>query len=817
MIRKLGLPSLFVLSVSLCRAATPTFQHEVLPVFEKRCVSCHGAAKSSMGGLNLQSLEGVMAGGSNGVIVVPGKPDESRLWMLVRDGKMPMGGPTLTDEEKALVHDWIEKGQFPAREDVATATRKQNIDKGRGWWSFQRPVKPAVPTVLNTAKVRTPIDAFVEKNLEQKKWVIGPEADKRTLIRRVYFDLTGLPPTPEQVKAYVTDSKPGAYERLIDQLLASSQYGERWGRHWLDVAGYSDSIGNSTDEVRTLAWRYRDYVIRCFNEDKPYNQFLLEQFAGDQLVNFDPDAKPKPEDIDRLNATGFLRVAPDYGDQQAIYQVDKYFDALEATMETSLKAVMGIQLACARCHDHKFDPFPQRDYYKLMAVFQPALDPEKWIPATSFSYGTWPSRHILNMDPAQREAWIKSIKEEYSKVRRGRSQMTAMVAKYRKASSQDGATVDADATDAAPDADLESRYPELAKLGADLRQHEEAFKKLDAQRVWALWDVSKTPSATHILVRGNYLSPGDPVEPGIPEVLDNPQHPFEFPAPRPDWHHTGRRLALAEWLTNPDHPLTARVIVNRIWQYHFGEGIVRTPDDFGSQGAVPTHPELLDWMATSFVEHGWSIKWLQKQIMMSAVYRQSSAEDPSKLAQDPDNKLIWRKSPVRLEAEAIRDAILAITGQLDPTMYGEPVPVKKGPDGQYIVDAGKRPQRRSIYVLDRKSTPQGFLLAFDQPTMDAGNMPVRFRSALPVQALALMNSSFVEEGSKQLAARIEKDSGADFDARVRRAFELVYSRPPGAQELQLIHATLEAKRTDPGVWREFCHALLGSNDFLYSF
>jgi hypothetical protein len=352
---------------------------------------------------------------------------------------------------------------------------------------------------------------------------------------------------------------------------------------------------------------------------------------------------------------------------------------------------------------------------------------------------------------------------------------------------------------------------------ADLRQHEDAFKKLDAQRLWALWDVSKTPSQTHILVRGNYLSPGDPVEPGIPEVLDNPEHPFTFPEPRAEWHHTGRRLALAEWLTQPDHPLTSRVMVNRIWQYHFGDGIVRTPDDFGAQGAAPTHPELLDWMATSFVEHGWSVKWLHKQIMMSAAYRQTSVEDPAKLAQDPDNKLLWRKSPVRLEAEAVRDAILAVSGQLDRTMYGEPVQVKRAPDGQYVVDAPKGPQRRSIYVVDRKSAPLSFLLAFDQPTMDAGNMPVRFRSALPVQALALMNSTFVEENAKALADRIETETGVDFDARVRRSYELVYSRPPRPEELRVIHAALETKQADPGAWREFCHALLGSNDFLYTF
>jgi hypothetical protein len=755
-----------------------------------------------------------MAGGSKGVEVAPGKPDDSRLWQLVRDGEMPMSGDPLTAAEKALIHDWIEKGQFPTAAEATAAARKSKIDdKAREWWSFQTPVKPPVPAVKATAKVGTPIDAFVEQKLEAKGWTIGPEADKRTLIRRATFD--GLPPTPEEVTAFLADSKPDAYERLIDRLLASPHYGERWGRHWLDVVGYSDSIGNSTDEIRSLSWHYRDYVIRALNHDKPYNEFLMEQFAGDQMVNYDLQKKPRPEDIEKLTATGFLRVEPDYGDQQSIYQLDKYFDTIEITTEMSLKSVIGLQFACARCHDHKFDPILQEDYYKLTAVFEPALDPEKWIAATSFSYGTWPSRHMLNVEPTDREKWIASIKEEYQAVRKGRSQMSAVVAKYRTQPA--GATADADATDAAPAGDLESKYPEVAKAAADLRQHEEAYKKLDEQRIWGLWDVSKTPTQAHILVRGNYLTPGDPVEPGIPVVLDDPRHPFEFPTPQPGWNHTGRRLALAEWLTRPDNPLTARVLVNRVWQYHFGEGIVRTPDDFGSQGIRPTHPELLDWLATGFVSNGWSIKWLHKQIMMSSAYRQSSTEDAVKLAADPDNKLLWRKSPERLEGEEIRDAILSVSGRLDPMVYGESIQVKKASDGQYVADLPpSAPERRSIYVLTRKSTPLGFLLAFDQPTMDAGNMPIRFRSALPVQSLAMMNSNFVLENSELLAERLEKDAGNDFDARVRRAYELVFARLPRADELKLIHAALESNK-DPKAWREFCHALFGSNEFLYSF
>jgi hypothetical protein len=788
--------------------AVPTFQHDVLPLMAKRCIGCHGAAQPIAAGLDLRTLTGVMTG----AVVVPGNPDVSKLWTMVRDGKMPMGAAPLPDAEKQLLREWIEKGQFPTPQQALAEKRGAKIDdKAREWWSFKKPVKPLVPAVRQTSKVRTPIDAFVEQKLEEKRWTLGPEAGKRTLVRRVYFDLLGLPPTPEQVSDFLADSKQDAYARLIDRLLASPHYGERWGRHWLDVAGYSDSIGNSTDEVRTLAWRYRDYVIRSLNQDKPYNEFLLEQFAGDQLVNYDADTKPKAEDIEKLTATGFLRVAPDYGDQQAIYQVDKYYDALQATVETSLKAVMGLQLACARCHDHKFDPILQEDYYKLTAAFQPALDPEKWIPATAFSYGTWPSRHMLNVEPDQREAWISAIKEEYSQVRRQRGAVNAAFAKIRK---QGGAGNADDSADAANDSEIEKLYPDLAKRAAALRGHEEAYEKLDAQRIWGLWDVSKNPSQTRILIRGNYLAPGDAVSPGIPAVLDNPGNPFRFPEPLPEWRHTGRRLALARWLTQPDHPLTARVIVNRVWQYHFGEGIVRTPDDFGSQGVPPAHPELLDWLATSFVEHGWSLKWLHKQIVLSAAYRQSSAEDPTKLAADPANKLLWRKSTMRLDAEEIRDAILQVSGQLDAELYGSPVPVKRGPDGQYLVDeTAKGAHRRSVYVLTRKSTPQSFLLAFDQPTMDAGNMPVRFRSALPVQALAMMNNSLVVQGSKVFAERLEKEAGAGFDDRVRRAYELAYSRPPRPEELKVIHAAIEGKDS----WRVFCQALLGASEFLYSF
>jgi hypothetical protein len=809
-------------------ARPPTFQHEIRPVFESQCFGCHGD-KQKMGGLDLRSITSVLAGGSGGPAIKPGSPEQSLLWKVIDSGKMPMGGKPLSDDHKRLIRAWIEQGRFPSLDAALDEKRLSLITpEARAFWSFRKPVKPAVPQVK--ANVRTPVDAFLLRELESKGWSFNPEADRRTLIRRAYFDLLGLPPSPEEVVAFAADKSPAAYERLIDRLLESPHYGERWGRHWLDVAGYSDSVGNAEDELRPKSWQYRDYVIRSFNADKPYNQFLLEQFAGDQLVNYEPGTRPKPDQMEKLVATGFLRLAPDLSDTQTIYQVDKWFDALQATMETSMKAVVGLQLACARCHDHKFDPILQSDYYKITAAYQAAFDPENWIPA-ALGFGHWPTRYILDADGDQQKAYAKAALEDFPKIRRERGQLRREYSKYRQIwreqrtvnaakvqTSAPAGSDDEEETQAADisDSELEKLYPELAQKANEVRAKEKAYEDLTPDRIWALWDVSKEPSPTYLLVRGNYLAPGPAVKPGILTVLDDPAKQFQFPDPKPEWHHTGRRLTLARWLTQPDHPLTTRVVVNRIWQFHFGEGIVRTPDDFGSQGMRPTHPELLDWLATSFVDNGWSWKWLHRQIMLSNAYRQSSAEDPAKLALDPSNKLHWRKSPLRLEAEVIRDSTLKISGLLQTEMFGEYTPLRKAPDGQWVEDfSNPGAMRRSLYLLNRRTAPHGFLNAFDAPAMDNGNMPQRFRSALPVQSLALMNNAALQKAAAALAQRIREESKSDAEKSIRRAFELAYSRPPGDRELQIAHRIL-AGQPDKG-WRILCQVLLASNEFLYSF
>jgi hypothetical protein len=571
-----------------------------------------------------------------------------------------------------------------------------------------------------------------------------------------------------------------------------------------------------------VSWEYRDWVVRAFNEDKPFDRFLVEQLAGDQLVNYEPGTKPDPDDIDELIATGFLRTPPDITDTQTIYQVDKWFDAQQATVETSMKAIMGLTFGCARCHDHRFDPILQEDYYKLTAVYQAAFDPEKWVPA-ALGFGHWPTRYILDADKERQERYIQAALEEYPEIRKESNRVSNEYSKYRRqwreqATAQAAESGGAAALEEISNAELDKMHPELAARAAAVAEREKAYEELMPRRIWGTWDVSKEPSPAYILLRGNYLAPGPAVEPGIPVVLDDPDNPFQFPEPKPEWHHTGRRLTLAKWLTKPDHPLTTRVFVNRVWQYHFGEGIVRTPDDFGSQGAPPTHPELLDWLATSFVENGWSVKDLHRSIMLSTAYRQSSGEAAEKMGKDPSNKLLWRKSPLRLDAEAIRDSILSVSGRLDGEMFGMYEPLTQGPDGQWVVDPDKgNDRRRSLYITNRRSGTHGFLLTFDAPPMDNGNMPQRFRAALPTQSLAMMNNEFVLASAAALAGRTREESGGDFDRRIRRAFELVYGHAPEPEQVRLAHGAIESNGGEESAWRTLCQALLASNEFLYVF
>ncbi len=816
------------------------WQHEVLPVLEKNCVNCHGG-EHTMAGLDLTKFDSVLKGGLSGPPITPGHPDMSLMWTMIDSGKMPVGS-TLSAADKQLIKAWIENGRFPTKEKLDESRKAAKITpEARQFWSFQKPVKAPLPQVENADQVITPIDAFVLAKLEEKGWKLQPEADRRTLIRRAYFDLIGLPPTPEEVQAFVADESPDAYKKVIDRLLASPQYGERWGRHWLDVGGYSDSVGDAGDAFRPVSYKYRNYVIKAFNKNKPFDQFVIEQLAGDQLVNWDPTTRPQPDQLEALTATGFTRLTADITDNQSIYQVDKWFDALQKSTETSMKAILGLTVGCARCHDHKFDPILQEDYYKLTASFHAAYDTSNWLP-TNLRNDPWPSRYILDMPENEKEAWIQQTmdkkKRGVSGNRRYFDRTLNMVRKQIKegvmlSSVTDYYGDDLIASDkfthrqvqdlyakneGLTDDQLFAIFPQLAKEAAEMARQKD--KEVDPNFVWALWDMSKEASPTYLLLRGNYLTPGPEVGPGILTVLDDPDHPFQFPDPaeHPDWHHTGRRLALAKWLTQPDHPLTSRVFVNRLWQFHFGEGIVSSVDDFGAMGARPTHPQLLDWLAVDFVESGWDIKRMHREIMLSAVYRQASLEEPEKMAADPSNKLLWRKSPLRLDAEALRDSMLSVSGLLNKTMFGEFDPIKEAPDGQYLPDEKAGPRnRRSVYLAQSRTRPVGFLHAFDMPTMTQDSVAQRFRSTRPSQALVLLNNPLVRTASTALADRVLEEKHGEVDAALDRAFELAYSRKPRPQELQAARSLLSSTDDQKKALRLFVQAMLGANDFLYSY
>src|SRR3954451_11602394 len=799
-----------------------------------------------MAGLDLTTFTGVMAGGTSGPIIAPGKPERSMLWKMIETDKMPMGGK-LTNGEKQALKAYIEQGRFPVDEMNAAEQSREAAKispQARNWWSFRKPGKAPIPAVKYKNVVKTPIDAFVLAQLEHKGWKMQPEADRPTLIRRAYFDLIGLPPTPAEVKAFVDDQSSNAWERVIDHLLASPHYGEQWGRHWLDVAGYSDSRGDAGDSDREVSWKYRDYVINAFNKNKPINRFILEQLAGDQLVNYKHLAIPTPDQIEPLTATGFMRTTADITDNQTIYEVDKYFDAQQKAMETSLTALMGVTIQCARCHDHKFDPFPQRDYYKLMAAYQPVWDPENWLPA-DLNHGPWPSRMVLDMDAAARESWIKDVTSNDAKaLRRMDDLLEATYQKYRaelkagrdisdaakrlqmRKDIENDPDLDVDRNapkDAISDQELEKRYPELAMWKDEIQAKRYARRsqsKVPPNYIEASWDISKTPSATYVLARGNYLAPGSEVQPGLPLVLDNPEHPLEFPDPakHPEWNGTNRRLILAKWMIAPENPLVPRVFVNRVWQWHFGEGIVRSVDDFGFQGSKPSHPELLDYLTVSFEEHNWDLKWLRKQIMMLQEYRQGSAEIPEYLAADPSDKLLWRKAPLRLEAETIRDTMLKVSGLLNERMFGKQEPIKRGPDGQWLEDGqGNVAIRREDIVAQTRTRSVAFLHVFDCPDMTSDNQTERFRASLPTQSLAMMNSPMVMRSSKAFAQLAFEKGSRNVEQAVKTAYDLAYNRQPTAREMEIAKTAISSEKDPQEGLRLFIQAMLGANDFLYSY
>jgi hypothetical protein len=758
-------------------------QHDVIPILLRRCTACHGA-RVQEAGLDLRLRAGILRGGKSGPAMVLGKPADSLLIKKIRSGEMPprqrlveASVKPIEPAEVELIERWIAQGapEIAIEPDIATTSPDPLVtDRDRDFWAFRPPRLPPIPTVRDAGRVRNPIDAFLLHKLEQEGLSLSPEADRATLMRRAYIDLTGLPPEPAEVLSFLADPDPAAYEKMIDRLLASPRYGERWGRHWLDLAGYADSEGKREQDLpRPHAWRYRDYVIRSLNADKPYDRFLLEQLAGDELANYEKAPVITQEIYDNLVATGFLRMAPDATWANITGYIPDRLEVINDEIDVLGSGIMGLTLKCARCHSHKFDPIPQRDYYRLVAVFKGAFDEHDWL------------------KPEVRPG-LGPVSQD---VRGGRTLPYVMPAERRAWEAQ------------------KTRGPE--------------------PRIQALWDRGE-PSPTYIYRRGDYLSPGRLVGPGVPSVLTDGKTPFKAEPPWPGAKKTGRRLAFARWLTRPDHPLTARVMVNRLWKHHFGSGIVRTLGNFGKAGARPSHPELLDWLARRFADGGWSLKEMHRLLMTSAAYRQSSAVSPIHEKLDPDNALFSRMPLVRMDAEVLYDSLLLAAGKLDETRFGPADPVTSRPDGLVTPVESARGWRRLIYVQQMRKRMPTHLETFDYPQMNP-NCLERRNSTVAPQALHLMNNGMVHRLAESFAGRVRKEVGDDPARQVERVCLIALARSPTNEEKQLglealarlrerwskELATASPVALAPGemaaekALTAYCHAILNSAAFVY--
>jgi hypothetical protein len=778
-------------------------QDDVIPILLRRCTVCHGP-RVQEAGLDLRTRASMLRGGKSGPAIVPGKPEDSLLIKKITSGDMPprrriveVSIKPIERAEIDILAKWIARGapELKIEPDIAS-TRSDPLvrDKDRAFWAFQPPQAVAPPEVKQSSRIRNPIDTFVLHELEGKGLTLAPEADRLTLLRRASFDLTGLPPEPAEVCAFLADQDPLACEKLIDRLLASPRYGERWGRHWLDLAGYADTEGKrEQDIVRPFAWRYRDYVIRAFNADKPYDRFLLEQIAGDELADYERAPEITPEIYDNLVATGFLRMAPDPTWYNLTDFVPDRLEVIADEIDVLGSAVMGLTLKCARCHSHKFDPIPQRDYYRLLAVFKGAFDEHDWMKPNwlaGLSHGPRTDRDLPFVTTAERRQW----EAHNGKLTKELEALKAAQAKK-------------------PSPDAQARINALSA------------RLLPEPKIRALWDRGE-PSPTYLLRRGDYLRPGRLVGPGVPSVLTDGKTPFVVKPPWPGAKKTGRRLALARWLTRPDHPVTARVLVNRLWKHHFGSGIVTTLDNFGKAGARPTHPELLDWLAVEFVRRGWSLKAMHRLMMTSATYRQSSAVTEVHEKHDPDNKLFARMPLTRLDAESLYDTMLLVAGRLDQSRYGLPDTLETRGDGLVTPKGTTKGWRRMIYVQLQRKIVATHLENFDFPQMNP-NCITRRDSTVAPQALHLLNNGMVRGLAEDFARRVHKEAGNNPARQVEWVCLIALSRPPNAEESKLgISALAELTEQwsrrrankDEAALRAlttYCHTILNSAAFLY--
>ncbi|MFN3649424.1 MAG: DUF1549 domain-containing protein [Armatimonadota bacterium] len=792
-------------------AAARKFDSQVAPILARECLSCHDAA-SKQGGLDLSTLASAKAGGKRGPAVVPGKPEASWVWKRVSAGEMPPGKP-LSAEKKKLLRDWLTAGAAWGTDPIDPFRYSSERRAGYDWWSLQPVRRPELPPVKRPAWVVNPIDRFVLARLEKAGLKPSPPADRVALIRRLYLDVLGLPPTPEEVDAFVADRAPAAYERLVDRVLASPHYGERWARHWLDVIRFGESQGFERNKLRPNAWKYRDWVVEALNSDLPYDEFVRLQLAGDLL---------RPDDPLAVIASGFLVMGPydltAYTTGTAMMRAAAREEELEGLVGTVSQTFLGLTANCARCHDHKFDPIPARDYYRLAAALG----------------GTYHGDERESLSPGGR-----------AEAERQRQELEKQVAGVKQ-------RLEALPADAAP---------ERRQLAAELGRLESRARLLAGGPAHVT--VPKDPGVVHILARGDFREKREPVAPGGIASLAglSPEWGLKQDAPE-----AARRKALAAWVTHPDNPLTARVMVNRVWGYHFGQGLVVTPSDFGFNGGLPSHPELLDYLASVFAAPAaadveaterqrdratggvrtaatreassatgaklspslrpsvspsqpgglaWRLKPLHRLILTSNTYRQASRPVASALKKDAENRLLWRQNPRRLEAEAVRDAVLAISGELNPAIGGpgfrDWTSKSQGENELYTVVDKEGPEfnRRTLYRTLVRAGTNPFLDTLDCPDPSVAT-PRRTVTTTPLQALSLLNNVFMERSAGKWAERLEREAPGDRKAQVARAYRQAFGRAPSPEEQREGEAFAAAHGMP-----QLCLVLLNTNEFMY--
>jgi cytochrome c553 len=728
------------------------FENKIRPVLVESCYKCHSRdADKVKGGLMLDTREALLHGGSSGDAIVPGNPDKSLLIQAIRytdeDLQMPPKGNKLSDQQIADLTEWVRRGAPDPRALVAKGSSAAYAGVGKDHWSFLPMKKPAVPTVANAAWCQTPVDNFILQKLEGAQLAPNPAADRRTLIRRVSFDLIGLPPTEADVNAFVADPSPNAYAKVVDRLLASPQYGERWGRYWLDVARYADTKGDppKRDDPRyPHAWTYRDWVINAFNTDKPFNQFIIDQLAADRVLE-DTVKKnkvdPKKADQSNLAALGFLTLGNQFD--------GNVHDVINDRIDVTTKAFLGLTVSCARCHDHKFDPIPTKDYYSLYGIFANTFEPK--------SMKDEPTIKGYPLTP-ELQAYLNRLGELDDE----KSKLEADYIEFKRSRTRDRDKLK----------ELQKRETQIQREAGDLESSPAA-----PARANVLVDL-KTTKDYPVLIRGEAQNKGDIVPRHFLTILAGSKPPT--------YKNGSGRLDLAKDIASPTNPLTARVFVNRIWQEHFGAGFVATPDDLGNMSSPPTHPELLDYLASRFVESGWSVKALHRLIVLSAVYQESGAPNANAAYADtdPDNKLLWRYNLRRLDFEEVHDSLLAIAGTLDLTMGGKSIPI----------GSSDFATRRAVYTYIDRRNPAEILTQFDfpNPSVPTGR---RYETIVPQQSLFMMNSPLVIETARKLTHRPDFTQLSSDEERVASLYLAIFQRPPSGEETK---ACLSYVEKNPG-------------------